>query len=173
MALSGDPDIVAAIEAAEIEKTGDPMVYHYENCHTCGIWPIIGTLYMCKSCPEVRVCRHCKPKHNPEHEFWSTDDNDPKVVIEPRGVFVHPCRNLETDADHDLSRVVNNRAYKIHDNTVDELERIKSTLEIHPYVSCDGCHRFPIVGKRYFHRDFDLCEACYDASSSKAEFSCA
>ncbi|PIN11554.1 hypothetical protein CDL12_15837 [Handroanthus impetiginosus] len=43
--------------------------------------------------------------------------------------------------------------------------------EVHPWVGCDYCGMYPIIGKRYKCTDcfekmgFDLCEGCYNSSS--------
>jgi hypothetical protein len=45
-------------------------------------------------------------------------------------------------------------------------------VEVHQYVTCDGCNMAPIIGHRYkslVRNDYDLCHACYGKTDQKPQ----
>ena len=99
---------------------------------------------------------------NPEKKLITKEEkkeqkNLPKKNIIKKAIFTEKTPKILTENSKKKEIL---KAKNLKKKTTND-----SKKEVHWFISCDGCHAYPIYGKRFkceTCKDFDLCEKCYE-----------
>ena len=152
------------IKAEKKEKKEVKEIHNFVKCDGCGMHPLVGKRYKCKTCPNFDYCEKCleKNKETHKHEF---------MVVPPRKRPHHIHNHIRKFHKMPINKKLEKKIEKIEnkENVVEKEQ--KEQIEnknladkiVHYNIACDGCKAFPIIGCRYkctICDDFDYCEEC-------------
>ena len=142
-------------------------VHAYIICDGCGMDPLVGKRYKCKTCHDFDFCENCyeKNKDSHKHEFKLVEAKAPSITrlnIVRRNLSknrLHPRMTFNVKKSEDFPKKLE------HCPTMGDIFGKQNVAKkvIHFGVACDQCKKFPIVGVRYkcaVCPNFDFCEDC-------------
>ena len=158
------------------DKKEEPKkeIHNFIICDGCGMNPLVGKRYKCKTCQDFDYCEKCYEKNKDEHkhEFKLIEKkalSKARLNIIRKNLsknILYPHVKFNVKKSEDFPKKLE------HCPTMGNIFEKHNLAKkvIHFGVTCDQCKKYPIVGIRYkcaVCPNFDYCEECEKKFAAK------